>query len=263
MMERKKYKIVILGAGNVAHHMGLNLVKALYNVVQVYSRTLCAAQQLAQLLQCTATCNEKEVIRDADLYLFAVKDDALLSLLERLNLSDRVLVHTAGSVEQNVFSPYTPHFGVIYPLQTLSKSRAVDFSNVPLLVEASDSNTLQNLTVIAHDLSNVVHQTNGVQRQVLHVAAVFACNFTNHMYRLAFDFVKERGVSFDLLKPLIEETARKIAIVSPAEAQTGPAVRFDRNIIDKHTEFLKNDKKLAEIYALLTADIYDHYKNNQ
>jgi predicted short-subunit dehydrogenase-like oxidoreductase (DUF2520 family) len=261
-MERNKYNIVIVGAGNVAHHMGLNLLKAHYNVVQVYSRTYAAAQQLAQLLNCPATSDEKEVIDDADLYLFAVKDDSLSPLLERINLTDKVMVHTAGSVNQNIFAPYTQQYGVIYPLQTLSKKRDTDFTKVPLLVEASDEATAKIITAIASELSSIVHETDGAQRQVLHVAAVFACNFVNHMYRLAFDIVSDRGVSFELLKPLIEETARKISTLTPAEAQTGPAVRFDRNIIEKHTEFLKNNEKLTEIYALLTANIYDYYKNN-
>lgn len=227
------------------------------DIVQVYSRTEASASCLAEKLGCPFTTDIRSLVDNADLYVCALKDSALEEVLSKGDFREKLVVHTAGSMPMSVLAPYAQRHGVIYPLQTLSKSKQVDFSKIPLFVEASDAETLAYLHDVAQLISEKIYEVDSVVRGKLHLSAVFASNFSNHMYSLAYGLLEGSGLPFEVLLPLIEETARKVQTLSPKEAQTGPAVRYDTNVINKHLAMLAGDKQLAEIYELISKDIHE------
>lgn len=245
---------VLVGAGNVATHLGAALQKAGFNITTVYSKTAASAQWLAETLGAayTTTLND---LPAADLYLVAVKDDALPEVAQQLKVGSGIVAHTCGSMDMDVLQNTSGSYGVLYPLQTFSKTRAVDISQVPFCIEGCDEETTSKLDFIARSISSNVHFINSEQRRVLHVAAVFACNFTNHMYALAENILQQRHIPFNILLPLIEETAAKVKDHSPHEAQTGPAARGDQGIIQKHIELLKDNETVQAIYKLVSYSI--------
>lgn len=248
--------IVLLGSGNVATHLGVALVEAGHRVKQVYSRTGEHAQVLAATLGAAVTTNLATIDVQADVYVIAVNDDALAEVAAQLpsTLSGAV-VHTAGSVDMDVLAGHAADYGVLYPLQTFSKAKAVDFSTVPLAVEASGETVLLRLEALANGLSKRVFRCDSKQRLSLHVAAVFACNFTNHFYAIAADILGEYGLDFDLIRPLILETAQKVMEHQPKDVQTGPAVRNDVHTMAKHLELLEANPPLAQLYRLVSKRI--------
>ena len=173
-----------------------------------------------------------------------------------------IFIHTAGSISIDIFNNKAQHYGVLYPMQTFSKSRIVDFSVIPVFLEASDSYTMTLLEGLAASVSNDVRQLDSPSRRYLHLAAVFACNFANHCYALAADMVEMSGMTFDCLLPLIDETARKVHQLPPAKAQTGPAVRFDRNVIDSQSRLLDSSPMSQQIYKLMSESIHQKSKDN-
>ena len=249
--------IVFIGAGNVATHMSKAFLKTDNKVIQVYSRTIEHAQILADEVHADFTNDLENIRNDADMYIFSVKDDALPEILHRMPKTGGIWIHTAGSVPQHIFAPYLTNYGVIYPLQTFSKNRSISFSKTPLFIEASNAETRKIIESLATTLSPKVYYLNGEKRQYLHLSAVFACNFANHMYTLAADILENEGIPYDVLKPLIEETAEKVKEMSPRNAQTGPAVRFDKQVMKKHLDLLKDEEK-KHIYRLLSESIHKH-----
>lgn len=252
--------ISLIGAGNLATRLGSALRQAGLQFTQVYSRTGDSARALAEQLQCPATSEIEQVNLDADLVLFALKDDALDEVLNRLPLAGKLIAHTAGSLPLSVLQKHASRCGVFYPLQTFSKQREVDFRTIPFCIEGSDSAVLTELTELAGRLSDKVEAISSEQRQSLHLAAVFTCNFVNHFYYLGQKIVEQHGVDFELLKPLITETAAKVMEMSPYQAQTGPAKRFDETIINKHLKFLDGQPELQEIYSFVSRSIFDTHK---
>ena len=251
--------ILFLGSGNVATHVALAIHKTEHRIVQVYSRKKASAAALGNRLGVPYTHLVEEIMQDADLYIYAVSDDALTSLVS-LNIAPQAMhVHTAGSVAMDIFKGYKKHYGVLYPLQSLSKDKAIDFQKVPLLLEASDAVTKQALNVLAKEISGQVHHYNTEQRLKIHLAAVFANNFVNHLFHIASDIMESSDVDFNLLKPLIKETVEKISHLSPAEAQTGPAKRNDQKIMKQHLEMLKDQPKLQSLYRELSQMILEQY----
>lgn len=248
-------KVVFIGAGNVATHLAIDLYKYDFDILQIYSRTIQAASELAKQVDAEAIDNLSSVITDADLYIFSVKDSVLDEVASQLPATTGSWVHTAGSIACNIFKPYTSHYGVIYPFQTFSKSRVLDWKTIPIFVEASDSETLNTIQQIAETLSDKVAVLSSDNREYLHLTGVFACNFTNHMYALSEQFLKKANLPFDVARPLIDETCAKIHQLSPQNAQTGPAVRFDNNVMNKHLALI-DDEKTKEIYKLLSKSIY-------
>jgi predicted short-subunit dehydrogenase-like oxidoreductase (DUF2520 family) len=240
-------KVICIGAGNVALHLSAALQQAGYEFVQVYSRSEAAARGLAGRLGCMWTAAAVEIRRDADLYVFSVKDDALPELLPQVPPNGGLWLHTAGSVPMDIFRGYAVHYGVCYPLQTFSMKRAVDFRQVPCFVEGASPADEQLLYDMAGSVSDSVQRLSSERRQYLHLAAVFACNFTNCMYALASRLVSEQGISPDVLLPLTDETAARIHALSPLQAQTGPAIRGDRQVIDRHLALL-TDSDMRDIY---------------
>lgn len=250
-------KIVFIGSGNLATNLAKALFRAGHEILQVYSRTPEHADMFADLFECSATTNIYNVRCDADIYIFSVKD----SVLERLancvaeNVKGKLFVHTAGSMPMNILP--VERRGVLYPMQTFSKSREVDFAEIPTFVEAEHEDDLALLKTLAESISGNVRVLPSEERKSLHVAAVFACNFVNHCYRLSEKVLSKYDIPFSVMLPLVEETARKVHEISPKDAQTGPAVRWDENVMLEHKQMLKDDEMMLEIYELMSKSIHN------
>ena len=250
-------RIVLIGAGNVATHLGLTLKRNGHEIIQIYSRTEASASALSERLGAPFTTSMDEVFPGADIYVVSVKDAVLQDLLPSVvkGRKGALFVHTAGSMPMDVWKGIAIRYGVLYPMQTFSKSREVDFNSVSFFVEALEKDDLQMLVDLASSLTPKVYEATSEQRMSLHVAAVFACNFTNHMYALSAGLLEKYGMPFDAMLPLIDETARKVHELSPKEAQTGPAIRRDGNVMDKHLAMLSDDPVLQEIYQKISESI--------
>lgn len=246
--------VVCIGSGNVATHMARALKKSGANLLQIWSKSADNAFVLANELNAEAISEFSEINRSADLYIIAVKDDAIAEVVEALKDIEGLIVHTSGATDIDVLSPLKKA-GVLYPLQTFSKNKQLDFANVPLCIEALDQSVLGSLRSIASGLTPMVYEVDSEKRRVLHLAAVFACNFVNHMYVLSDELVRHHGLDFEILKPLIMETAVKVQTASPIDVQTGPAVRHDEKTISRHLELLDNMPGLALIYQNLSKSI--------
>lgn len=248
-------RIVVLGTGNVASHLiqafeGSSSVE----VVQVYNRSMKGLNSIR--FRGNKTTHLKELV-DADCYLIAVPDDAISQISEELPFKDRLVVHTSGSVAINDLNTKNRN-GVFYPLQTFSKNRKVYFNEIPLCLEATNHKDLEILKTMARTLSSAVFEIDSDKRKQLHLAAVFVCNFVNHLYHIGHDITEKNELPFSILKPLIKETALKIERDTPASMQTGPAKRNDRNTMNKHLEML--DKPIQkELYTLLSQAITQTY----
>jgi predicted short-subunit dehydrogenase-like oxidoreductase (DUF2520 family) len=195
----------------------------------------------------------------SDIFFIAVSDEAIADIAKEIVLPENAtLVHTSGSQPLSIldFSAAANH-GVFYPLQTFTKTRPIDFKNIPVFIEASDPDAEKKLTTIAKALTSRYKKITSEERKGLHVAAVFASNFPNHMLRIAKELMDERGLNFEWLKPVILETINKALAVGPEYSQTGPAVRGDLEILDEHMKYLKSDKTLAKIYEIISQDIID------
>ena len=247
--------IVLLGSGNVATHLALALRAIGENIVQVFSPNLINAKALADRVDSAYINNLAQINSDADLYIISVKDDAIVEVARKLADVNGLVVHTSGTTDIKVLSTEVKHAGVFYPLQTFSKTKSVDFKTIPLCLEANEASQLELLQLLATRLSNEVYQLDGEKRKVLHLAAVFACNFTNHMYALASQILNANGLHFDIIRPLIAETADKVMLDLPENVQTGPAIRQDEGTINKHLTMLADLPELQEIYQTLSDSI--------
>ncbi len=252
-------KVVLIGAGNVATQLGIALYLKGFSIVQLYSRTKDSASTLANRLQIPFTTDIKEIIPDADLYIFSVKDDAIQSLLESMSFGAGLYVHTAGSVPMSIFKNYVSRYGVLYPLQTFSKNRNISFDHIPVLYEANTEKDTENLRLLASSLSDTILQVDSEARKNAHLAAVFACNFANHMYTLASEVLGEKKIPREFLLPLIKETAEKIQNLHPRDAQTGPAIRHDLQTMQKHMAMLSDENK-RQIYEIVSKSILGEVK---
>ena len=251
---RYMIKVVLLGSGNVAYHLALALKSAEHvELIQRYSRNGNNDAIFDTSLACT---NNIQELKKADIYIIAVKDDAIASLSEKLPLLDGLVVHTSGSIGMKALHVGLKK-GVLYPVQTFSIHQKIDFKKVPMVIEAETNDDLQLLQMLANALSEKVFELNSAEREKLHVAAVFANNFSNYMFACADTLCDEFKLPFDILRPMILETGLKIQAMDPLEAQTGPARRNDQAIIEKHIEMLSGGKK--EIYKLLSDAISKAY----
>lgn len=255
--------IVILGSGNIATHLGRAFKLAGQDISQVWSRDITHASSLADTLAAEPINNMFDLDRSADLFIIAVKDEAIREIALELKLSDQLLVHTSGSTGLSALEGASSKIGVFYPLQTFSKIKSVDFRQIPIIIEANSPEVLSSIRAIADRLSEKVIELNSEQRKTLHVAAVFACNFTNHLFGLAQELLEEQGLDYDLLKPLIAETLSKIEMNDPVSVQTGPAIREDQATIQAHLELLKHKPDLSELYTKLSQSIVNLHKRLQ
>jgi len=243
-----------MGAGNVASHLSKALVSAGNKIKQVYSRTEESARKLAEEVNSSFTTDIQSIDYEADLYIFSVSDNAIPELSKKINIKDKNVVHTAGSVPLSVLEGARNH-GVFYPLQTFSKSRDVNFKEIPICIEANNKEFNEKLAKLANKISNSVWQINSNQRKQLHLSAVFACNFVNHLYALAKELINDKEIDFEILHPLIKETALKALSMDPKLAQTGPAVRNDTESLKKHIELLSSYPEIQGLYKHLSNSI--------
>ncbi len=215
---------------------------------------------MGTLLDCAYTTSLEDVTAEAELYIVSVKDAVLQDLIPVLvkRNPQALFVHTAGSMPQSVWEGHAVRYGVLYPMQTFSKQRPVDFAEVPFFVEACMADDLHLLKELASTLSPKVYEATSEQRRYLHIAAVFACNFTNHMYAVCAHLLSAQHLPFEAMLPLIDETARKVHHLSPVEAQTGPACRYDVNVIERHLEMLASEPELAAMYEQISKNIHNY-----
>ena len=242
----------------MATHLGVSLQQKGCEVVQVYSRTPESAALLAGMLNVPDVTSLSEVACDADIYIVALKDAVFLELLPVIikGREKALFVHTAGSLPMSLWKGAVSRYGVLYPMQTFSKQRAVNFEEVSFFVEASDAEELKTLKEIAGLLSPRVYEANSEQRKYLHLSAVFACNFANHMYALSAYLLKRQNLPFEAMLPLIDETSRKVHELLPQDAQTGPAIRGDHNVMSSHLELLSDEPGIRELYEKISESIY-------
>ncbi|MBP3849795.1 MAG: DUF2520 domain-containing protein [Prevotella sp.] len=235
-------KVVLIGRGRLATNLLPALQQAGHEVVSINSRTL------------------EGLPLEADVFIVAVKDSALEEVIRRATKGreQQLFVHTAGSMPMSLFEGYTSRYGVFYPMQTFSKERLVDFAEIPLFIEGDDPAIRQ----LAESISRRVYELSTEARKYLHLSAVFACNFVNHCYALSAALLEQHGLPFDVMLPLIDETARKVHELHPHDAQTGPAVRYDENVIRMQTALLADNPELQQIYELLSLDIHRKASKN-
>ena len=251
-------RISFMGAGRVAHHLA-HVLSQHHQIVQIYSRTLATAQTLATQVKATATMNIEELSPEIDLVIIAVSDQAIASVIANVHqqLPNVLIVHTSGSTDIEILAQIHARAGVFYPLQTFSLERQINWSDTPIFVEAKSEDDLVLLAELANQLSTRVYSYTSAQRLSLHLAAVFACNFSNYCYDMAKQIVDAQHVDFSLLYPLILETANKVLNNDPKQMQTGPAMRGDQNILNMHEQMLQKAQRedLKNIYQLMSQQI--------
>ncbi len=259
-------QIVIVGTGRVATHLSARLQYLGSNVCQIVGRSLTNTKKIAsQFANCDAILSYSKISTTANYYIIAVSDDAIMGVAENLAAylpETAFVVHTSGSVSSTVFAPHFKNYGVLYPLQSFSNETLPDWQTLPICIHTNNDLKINDLRFFAERLSPKVFIVDDKQRASLHIAAVFANNFTNHLFVLAESICQKEQLSFDILRPLIIETARKIQYLSPNLAQTGPAVRGDKATMQRHIDYLEkhHDRVLGELYTLISADIQQNIK---
>ncbi|HEX4849598.1 MAG TPA: Rossmann-like and DUF2520 domain-containing protein [Puia sp.] len=250
-------RINLIGSGNVATILGRKFKQAGHKILNVYSPNHTHAIELGNLLQTRAISHWKDLDESADIYVLVVSDRALVQVASELRIGKKMVVHTAGSTNMDILLPISTNIGVLYPLQTLRK----ELDTIPYLTMLIDGNTEENITLVqdfAMTFSDKVAIAHDDVRLKLHTAAVIVNNFSNHLYSLAENYCKDEGVDFNLLVPLIIETASRLQFASPGQLQTGPAARNDYSTIEKHLQLLKSYPELEKIYALFSQSISAH-----
>ena len=246
--------VAIIGSGNVAAILGRLITKNKHRIIHVASRHTEHAEQLAKEFDASFSDYKGISNISADIYIIAISDNAITECISQFDLHDKLVLHTAGSVSKDILKNSSGNYGVLYPLQSLRKEMQ-QIPEIPFLIDGSSEDVIKYISDFAGTLSNNVRRANDDERLKLHVAAVIVSNFTNHLYALGEEFCKNEQVDFNLLKPLILETAQRIGHISPAEVQTGPALRKDIQTLDKHLRLLANYPRLRYIYLKLTDSI--------
>jgi predicted short-subunit dehydrogenase-like oxidoreductase (DUF2520 family) len=246
--------IAIIGSGNTASVLGRLLKRKQYNIVQIASRNAEHAKTLAEELGANYTDLGGLIDITADIYIVSVSDAAITDCLHFLKVHNKPVVHTAGSVSKDILKSVSANYGVLYPLQTLRKEM-LDIPEIPILIDANNESTLKLISDLAHNISKDVYVLDDESRLKIHLAAVIVNNFTNHLYAIAENYCKSEQIDFDLLKPLIKETASRIEHLSPSKVQTGPALRNDVRTIDKHMNLLYGYTELKALYLKLSNSI--------
>jgi predicted short-subunit dehydrogenase-like oxidoreductase (DUF2520 family) len=247
-------KIVIIGSGNTATVLGRKLNNAGHHILQVCGRNLDAASQLANIIGASAITSFETIRPDADIYIIALSDAAIPEIGKVLQFTNQLLVHTAGSVSIDVLENCSENYGVLYPFQTLRKE-IEPMPEIPFFIDANNEESKQLLIQLASSISSRVQVVGDMARQQYHLCAVMVNNFSNFLYMLSEQYCNNHGLDFKNLLPLIEETAHRLQRFSPFEVQTGPAIRNDRDTIQKHLDLLEDTPRLKDIYALLSDHI--------
>jgi predicted short-subunit dehydrogenase-like oxidoreductase (DUF2520 family) len=250
--------VVIIGSGNLGTHLTRSLKNVGYTISQVCSRNYSSADCLAKLVDAEPVTDLKLMNREASYYFIAVSDSAIGQVAGIMPKVQGIVAHTAGSVSMSVLNRFDNH-GVLYPFQTFTRDRDVDFTEVPVLVEGNRGSVRRELMEVASALSDHAQGADSDKREALHMAAVFSSNFVNHLYAISQDLLEGYALDFNLLKPLITETTRKALTMNPADAQTGPARRNDFGVMGHHLEKLEGNSVYAEIYGLMSKSIVNKY----
>lgn len=256
------FQMVIIGSGNLAWHIAFALKSAGVSVLQVFSRNLHHAEILASKLDCDFTNEPSLILDNAYFYLFAISDNAIESFAKNPVFFNKNLVHTSGTIPSTVFSNVTNSYGVFYPLQTFTRNKKVDFSNIPICIHSNDPVLKKRLNILGSLLSTKVTELDDTKRKTLHLAAVFTNNFVNHMLVIASDLLDNQSIDTELLLPLMEETVAKAKCISALKAQTGPALRNDTVVMKKHLKMLEHYPEYEKIYTFVSESIrVRHLKN--
>jgi len=255
-------KVVIIGSGNVATHLSNALFNINCNILQIYSRNINSAKLLAKNINSEYTNDIKLLNKNADIYIVSVTDNAIKNIIEQTDYKFNRIVHTAGSVDKDIFKNNSINYGVFYPFQTFSKDKKVNFSEIPICIEANNNSFEKELINLAKKISKNVYKMNSEQRKYLHIAGVFANNFVNHLYYIAGEVLKQKNIDAEIINPLIKETANKLEKLTAFNAQTGPALRKDIVIIKKHLDLLSSKPEFMEIYKIISENIYNKHTIN-
>jgi predicted short-subunit dehydrogenase-like oxidoreductase (DUF2520 family) len=257
------FRISFVGSGNVAWHLSQALENVGHSIIEIYSRDRKNAISLCdKLYEASAKDNLDFTTDPPQILIIAASDKAIRKISQDLIVpADTIVVHTSGTESIGVFTGLGNPFGVLYPIQTFSKDRHVDFRNIPFSIEASDEETREILFALARSLTKKVYFNTTEKRRIIHLSSVFAANFTNHMFTISKGLLESNNLAFDLVKPLIEEVVQKAFILGPENAQTGPAVRNDFNTIQKHLDYLSEEQGLTEIYNAITNDIIKTFED--
>jgi predicted short-subunit dehydrogenase-like oxidoreductase (DUF2520 family) len=258
----KNTQVSFIGSGNLAWHLAPALDNSDFPVQEVYSKNPAHAALLVErLYEADVKASLDFSTSSSGIFIIATADEAIEEVVQEIVLpEDAILLHTSGSQPLTILGyAATQNLGVFYPLQTFSKDKKVEFKEIPIFIESATPTTDKVLRAMGNALSKNVIPINSYERKALHIAAVFASNFTNHMLLVAQDIMKENSLSYDYLKPLIAEMINKSLSIGPENAQTGPARRGDLEILDKHVEFLQDNPSAAELYKIISQHIIDRY----
>jgi len=250
-------KVVIIGGGNVAYHLIRSITSSGHKLVQIYNRTPIKINNASSRADLVTRVNG--ITLDADIYIVCVKDTAIAEVVSNLRLKDKLVVHTSGNRSINLLSEVSSRIGVFYPIQSFTKEIPIQFKKTPIIIEANTEETLKELELFAKSISNIVKSMDELSRQKLNVAGVFANNFTNHLFTLINDYLKNENIDFKILLPLIQNTVDKLSLGSPHEMQTGPAARSDMATIQNHIEILNSEPEMKEIYQMMTDRILRYH----
>ena len=250
-------RIVFIGSGNIAHFFAPVLSQQGHDIIQVYSRTLEHAVALAALTGSAVTDNLAALDDSADVYILAIKDDALAEVAAQLHFKGKTVIHCAGAVSLDVLEAVSSNRAVIWSLYSVRKNNLPKEGNIPLVVEGNNEEALDIAYRIASDISDRVLKTDFQQRQMLHLNAVFANNFTNHLLTIAQRICEEYKLPFEILHPIIRQTLEQTEKILPAESQTGPAIRHDDATIAKHLQLLAPYPDWQEVYARISKSIQE------
>ena len=252
---------IIIGAGNVATHLALAMYHSGVKILAIYARKQQSAEKLANKVDAKSFTDLSLLPGNASLNIIAISDSAIELVSNKLQ-TNGIVVHTSGITPMSVLAKH-PRRGVFYPMQSFKVNVPVKINEVPVLIEASDEEALNLLKKVANLISKQVVEVQTHERQMVHLAAVFANNFTNHLYAVAHDILQGHGLSFDMLKPLIAQTAANMQHQLPENVQTGPAARVDMDTIEMHLQLLREHLPYRQLYELISASIIEKQNNRK
>jgi predicted short-subunit dehydrogenase-like oxidoreductase (DUF2520 family) len=255
--------ISFIGAGNVAWHLAIGLKNCGFRIGSIWSRNQKNSQELASKVEAKVALTVNCFDDASEMIIISVRDEALPGIANELMPGNRLVIHTSGAIGLNIFNMSTPRRGVLYPFQTFSKFVNLDLKKTPFFIEASTPSDLEEIHIVANRLSGKVLVADESTRKLIHIAGVFACNFSNYLYTIAYNLLQSEGLSFDILKPIIEETTRKAIENIPVEVQTGPASRGDTSIIKEHLNLLERFPEYQRLYKILSDKILEEFKHKQ
>jgi len=254
-----RFRISIIGSGNVAWHLSRAFVFGKHIIHTIYSRNELKGKELADLLHANYTSNFNFHDNASDFLILAIDDSALSEIINKLQADKTIVLHTSGSIGLDVFQNKFKSCGVLYPFQTLTQGVETDISNVPLCIEASDNQVLTQIYDLSYSISRKVFAIDSEKRKILHLAGVLSNNFINHLVARTFDYLEKNRIKKELLIPLLSETLNKLGKISPRDAQTGPARRKNPEIMEKHRKLLEQEPELKKLYSLFSDSIIAYY----